>query len=72
VAALAGERRPLALGLAAYTAAGWHVSRARERATPAATTAALAGAHLAYGTGVVLGALSPSLADGPLGDRRVR
>ncbi|HEX6387893.1 MAG TPA: glycosyltransferase [Solirubrobacteraceae bacterium] len=72
-AAVTGRSRlPLALALASYGTAAAAVSLTRPGARPDLTLAALAAAHLSYGTGVLCGAAAPTLTRHGPGQARVR
>ena len=75
VASLAGAisgraRSPLAAVGGSYLLLGWVAGRHQSDATPARTAAALAVVHLAYGAGVIAGAIEPRLTETHLGTGR--
>jgi len=71
--AVAGRsRRPLQALTAAYLAAGALASRHQAGAEPLATGCSLATIHLAYGGGLLAGAIRPSVTATRLGRGRVR
>ena len=71
-AALRRSRWPLILLVAVYAVAGILASRNRSAAGPVRTAFALALVHLAYGGGILSGAIWPRLARTRLGSIRVR
>jgi succinoglycan biosynthesis protein ExoA len=71
--ALAGRSRlPLAALGGGYLAAGTVASRGRPAAEPLATGCSLAATHVAYGAGVLAGAVRPGLTATRLGVGRIR
>lgn len=71
LAATGGTRRPL-VALAGCYACGGALAGTRGHANPLLAGAALAVVHLAYGTGVIAGALHPNLVSSTLAQTRSR
>ncbi|HEY4346971.1 MAG TPA: glycosyltransferase [Gaiellaceae bacterium] len=69
--ALRGRPVPLLMLVGGYALGGAIVAR-RRSANPALAGVALGLVHLAYGAGVIAGAVRPSLAGGALGQTRIR